>query len=248
MTQKYAHDSIVPYEESSLAKKKQVAAMFNTIAKRYDFMNHFLSMGIDKGWRKKTISMLKALQPKTLLDVATGTGDMALLAYKILAPEKIVGIDISEEMLKQARQKVSKAQAERVITLQTGDSETINYADNSFDAITVAFGVRNFENLEKGLAEMYRVLKPKGKVAILEFSQPKLFIVKALSKLYMNTVTPEMGRLIAKDKKAYQYLSHSVQAFPERNDFVRILNEAGYANAYYKPLSLGLCCIYIGSK
>lgn len=245
---KFAHDEVVPYEESGAGKKKQVAQMFDSIAFRYDFLNRFLSFGIDVWWRKKAIRQLKQLKPQNILDVATGTADVAILTWKILKPAKITGIDISEGMLQLGRVKVEKVGLSQHIELQTGDSETINYPDNTFDAITVAFGVRNFENLEKGISEMYRVLKPGGKLVVLEFSRPKKPVFKMLCNWYMHVLAPGIGKVFSKNKKAYQYLSNSVQAFPEREQFTSIMQAAGYAKTYFKPLSLGICCIYCGSK
>lgn len=245
---KFAHDTIVPDTESSLGKKQQVAEMFNDIAFRYDFMNRFLSAGIDIQWRKKAINQLKDLKPQTVLDVATGTADVALLTYKLLHPKKIIGIDISEGMLDFGRKKIAKAGLEKSIELFTGDSEKINFPDNSFDAVTVAFGVRNFENLDKGLKDMYRVLKPGGKVVILEFSKPKQTAFKSFYKLYMNIIAPGFGKMFAKNKDAYQYLNGSIQAFPEGETFLNIMNEAGFTQSYLKTLSLGICTIYCGSK
>lgn len=245
---KYAHDEVVPYQDSELNKKQQVAKMFDSIAFRYDFLNRFLSAGIDVRWRKKAILQLKDIHPKTILDVATGTADVALMTHELLKPNKIIGIDISEGMLDLGRKKVAKAGLQNVIELQQGDSETINFPDNSFDAVTVAFGVRNFENLEKGLREMYRVLKPGGKLEVLEFSRPKNVLFKALCNVYMNVITPGAGKIFAKNKDAYQYLNQSVQAFPEREDFIQILQKSGYTNTYFKPLTLGICCMYFGSK
>jgi len=245
---KFAHDTVVPDSGSSLNKKQQVAEMFNSIAFRYDFLNRFLSAGIDVSWRKKAIKQLKTLQPKTVLDVATGTGDVAILTYKMLKPEKITGIDISDGMLELGRKKIEKLGLQDSIVLQSGDSETIHFADNSFDAVTVAFGVRNFEHLEQGLKEMLRVLKPGGKLVILEFSKPKQVAFKGLYKLYMNIVAPGFGKMFAKNKDAYQYLNDSVQAFPEGQNFLNIMNEAGFTQTYFKTLSLGICTIYCGSK
>ena len=244
----YAHDKIVPDEKSNAAKKKQVAEMFDSIARRYDFLNRFLSAGIDRRWRKKAIKELKEINPKLVLDVATGTADVAIAAYKILHPDKITGIDISEGMLEFGRRKIQNLHLENKIELQQGDSEAINYQNSSFDAITVAFGVRNFEHLEKGLMEMLRVLKPGGKISILEFSKPKTFVFKGVYNLYMRIVAPGFGKMIAKNKQAYAYLNNSVQAFPDREDFVEIMNKAGFRRTYYKSLSLGICCIYCGSK
>jgi demethylmenaquinone methyltransferase/2-methoxy-6-polyprenyl-1,4-benzoquinol methylase len=212
---KFAHDEVVPYQHSQLDKKEQVADMFNSIAYRYDFLNRFLSVGVDIWWRKKAISQLKALSPQKVLDVATGTGDVALMTYKMLKPVKITGIDISEGMLELGRKKIEKAGFSQQISLLKGDSEKIPFEDNHFDAITVAFGVRNFQNLEKGLKEMHRVLQPGGKVVVLEFSKSK----NALFNVYLNVVAPAVGKFFSKNKEAYQYLNDSVQAFPEGQTF-----------------------------
>ena len=245
---KFAHDTIVPFKESSESKKQQVAEMFDKIAFRYDFLNRFLSAGIDVSWRKKAIHLLKQTNPKIILDVATGTGDVAILTEKMLHPDKITGIDISEGMLEIGRQKIEKLGLGDKIKLITGDSETILFPDNSFDAITVAFGVRNFQNLEKGLGEMYRVLRPGGKLVVLEFSKPKNVIFKGFYNLYMNHIAPGFGNLFAKNRCAYQYLNDSVQKFPEGDNFVKILAGCGYAGTGHKPLTFGICSIYWGRK
>jgi len=247
MTQ-FAHDKVVPYQDSKLNKKQQVAEMFNSIAFRYDFLNRFLTAGIDVHWRKKAILLLKDIQPQMMLDVATGTADVALLSYQLLHPKKIVGIDISEGMLQLGRQKVAKAGLEQVIELVNGDSETINYSNDTFDAITVAFGVRNFENLEKGLAEMLRVLKPGGKLVVLEFSRPKNIVFRAMCSFYENAIVPFAGKWFARNKNAYAYLNRSAKVFPERKQLTDILQSVGYTNTYYKPLSLGICCMYSAVK
>jgi demethylmenaquinone methyltransferase/2-methoxy-6-polyprenyl-1,4-benzoquinol methylase len=244
----YEHDTVVPFKESTEAKKKQVEEMFNKIAFRYDFLNHFLSAGIDIGWRKKAIRQLESIRPKKVLDVATGTGDVAILTYKILKPENIVGIDISEGMLSIGKKKIETLGLQKHIELLKGDSETINFEDNSFDAVTVAFGVRNFENLEKGLKEIKRVLRPGGKVVILECTKPTLPIIKNLYNFYSNIIIPVVGKLISRNKNAYQYLNDSVQKFPEREVFTNILKKTGYKNPTCKTLSLGVCCIYCGEK
>lgn len=246
----YEHDKIKPFENAEGSKKEQVATMFDQIAHRYDFLNRFLSAGIDVGWRKKAIRELQSVQPKTVLDVATGTADVAILTSQLLtpAPEKIAGIDISDGMLELGRKKIRERKLDHLITLYNGDSEAINFADNSFDAITVAFGVRNFANLEKGLKEMLRVLKPGGKAVILEFSKPTLPGVKALYNLYTRLVAPKAGKMIARNEAAYKYLNDSIQAFPEGRKFVSIMENCGYSGCYKKTLSLGICTIYCGSK
>jgi len=248
MADRLPHDNVTPFDDPDRSKKEQVAEMFDRVANRYDVMNRLLSAGIDIKWRKKAILQLKNDKPKQILDVATGTCDMAIISYRLLRPEKITGIDISGEMLKVGRKKIEKEGLTSVIELQTGDSETINFADNSFDAVTVAFGVRNFENLESGLKEMLRVLKPGGKLIVLEFSRPRTKIFRSLYNLYMSIVAPEVARWISRNKKAYQYLNQSANLFPERQNFVEILNRTGYSNTSFKPLSAGICCIYIGEK
>ncbi len=222
--------------------------MFDQIAFRYDFLNRFLSGGIDIYWRKRAIKELRQLQPKKMLDVATGTADIAIMSYKFLKPETIIGIDISEGMLQLGRKKVANLLLNKEIELLQGDSEAINFVDNTFDAITVAFGVRNFENLRKGLGEMKRVLKPGGKLVVLEFSKPKQSVIKGLYNLYMRIITPRIGKLISKNGEAYKYLNNSVQKFPEGNDFLTIMNDVGYTATYLKKLTGGICTIYCGSK
>ncbi|MEO8412523.1 MAG: bifunctional demethylmenaquinone methyltransferase/2-methoxy-6-polyprenyl-1,4-benzoquinol methylase UbiE [Ginsengibacter sp.] len=244
----YKHDTVVPFRKSGESKKKQVESMFDTIAFRYDFLNRFLSAGIDVSWRKKAIRELVSLHPENILDVATGTGDLALTCYKILKPHKITGIDISEGMLDLGRKKITNLGLDKQIQLLKGDSEAIFFNDNSFDAVTVAFGVRNFEHLEKGLSEIYRVLKPGGKLVVLEFSKPSLPLVKNLYKFYMKFITPNIGKLISKNNDAYRYLNDSVQKFPEREAFIHILNQLQYRHSFYKTLSLGICTIYCGEK
>lgn len=244
----YPHDTVVPFKNSTDSKKKQVENMFDKIAFRYDFLNRFLSAGIDVGWRKKAIKYLIPLQPKIILDVATGTGDFAITSYTMLQPEKVIGIDISDGMLEIGRQKIIKAGMQNKIELLNGDSEAILYPDNSFDAVTVAFGVRNFENLEKGLSEIKRVLKPGGKFIVLECTQPSLPIIKQLYHFYMRVITPKIGKIIAKNNDAYQYLNDSVLQFPEKENFTHILNQLNYRKAFYKTLTLGICTIYCAEK
>lgn len=222
--------------------------MFDDIAVKYDFLNRFLSAGIDIGWRKKAIRQLKELHPKKILDVATGTADVAIMASGILKPEKIIGIDISDGMLEIGRQKIAKQGLNGIIELLNGDSETINFDDATFDAVTVAFGVRNFQHLEKGLSEIKRVLKPGGKLVVLEFSQPKMPVVKSIYNLYMKVICPNVGKLFSKNRNAYKYLDASIKKFPEGKNFTQILDNLGYLNTYSKPLSLGICSIYCGTK
>lgn len=239
--------TITPYNDLNVGKKEQVAKMFNSIAGHYDFLNHFLSMGIDKLWRGKAIKLLSENNPKMILDVATGTGDFAIEAMK-LNPEKIFGVDISEEMLAIGKKKIAEKKLDKIIFLQKGDSENLDFADNTFDAITVGFGVRNFENLEKGLKEMKRVLKPNAKIAILEFSKPKIFPMKQLFGFYFNFVLPLVGKIISKDKSAYSYLPESVKVFPEGNDFVKVMEKVGFHSVKCIPLTFGICSIYIAKK
>jgi demethylmenaquinone methyltransferase/2-methoxy-6-polyprenyl-1,4-benzoquinol methylase len=248
MSNPLPHDHIIPFKESPQSKKEQVADMFNSIAGRYDAMNRFLSARTDIGWRKKAIRRLKKDDPKMILDIATGTADMAIMACKLLNPDHVVGIDISQQMLEEGRKKVDKEQLGEKINLLRGDSEAINFADNTFDAVMAAFGVRNFEDLEKGLAEMLRVVKPGGQVVILEFSKPKQTAVRGLYSVYMKIVAPQVARWFKQNKEAYQYLTESANAFPERRNFIAILNKLGYCDTGYKSLSLGICCIYTGRK
>ncbi len=244
----FAHDTVVPYKDSTLKKKEQVADMFNDISVKYDFLNRFLSAGIDVSWRKKALKQLKEINPSSILDVATGTADVAILAQKILHPKKIIGIDISEGMLDVGRKKIAKLGLEKDIELLLGDSEAIKFEDNTFDAVTVAFGVRNFQHLEKGLAEIKRVLRPGGKLVVLEFSKPDSILVKPLYNFYMKQITPNVGKLFSKNREAYKYLDESIRKFPEGKAFVNILDEVGYTKTLCKPLTLGICSIYCGVK
>ncbi len=248
MSQSLPHDHITPFKNTGTGKKEQVAEMFNQIAGKYDMMNRFLSARTDIGWRKKALRLLKKDQPEHILDVATGTADMAILACKMLQASRVTGIDISEGMLELGRKKIEKEALAGRIHLQPGDSETINYAQNTFDAVMVAFGVRNFENLEKGLAEMWRVLKPGGRLIVLEFSKPRRKAVKGFYNLYMGLVAPQVARWFKQNKEAYQYLNESANAFPDRDLFTDILKKVGYSGTEFKPLSLGICCIYSGRK
>jgi len=239
---------ITPYEQADTGKKQQVATMFNNISKKYDFLNHFLSFGIDKIWRKKAISMLKELKPQNILDVATGTGDFAFEAIRILNPQKITGVDISEGMLSIAQSKINDRGLSGRFEVQVGDSERLNFPDEVFDAVTVAFGVRNFENLEQGLRDICRVIRPGGQAVILEFSNPRKFPVKQFYSFYSKNLLPRIGKLFSKDSRAYRYLPESIAQFPDGSNFTNLLLEAGFKQAVCKPQTFGICTIYIGTK
>ena len=239
--------NVLPYKDKNTSKKEQIAAMFNSISGKYDFLNHFLSLGIDILWRKRAIRLLKKHQPKLILDIATGTGDFAIEALS-LNPKKIIGVDISEGMLSVGREKLIKKNLTDKIELISGDSEFLPFEDNFFDAVIVSFGVRNFENLEKGLSDMLRVLKPGGKVVILEFSKPKSFPFKQIYQFYFQWILPKIGKLISKNHAAYTYLPDSVQAFPDGDDFLNILDKIGFQKNQCTPLTLGISSIYFGSK
>jgi demethylmenaquinone methyltransferase/2-methoxy-6-polyprenyl-1,4-benzoquinol methylase len=240
-------NQVVPYTDSDKSKKEQVSEMFDDISPRYDLLNRLLSMGIDKGWRKTLIKLLEKEQPETILDIATGTADLAIAESKI-KPKSIIGVDISEGMLAMGREKVSKLGLAKLITLETGDSENLKFANNTFDAVTVAFGVRNFEHLKKGLEEMNRVLKPGGSAMILEFSQPQKFPFKQIYFFYFRTVLPLVGKLVSGHSKAYTYLPESVASFPYGKDFAAIMKEANFKDIQWKALTFGICTIYTGKK
>ena len=239
--------TVLPYKDKETGKKQQVADMFDNISHKYDFLNHFLSLGIDIRWRKKAIKLLEEIQPKQILDIATGTGDFAIESLK-LNPDHVIGVDISEGMLNVGREKLKKRKLDDRITLTSGDSENLPFEDNKFDAIIVAFGVRNFENLEKGLSEMFRVLRPGGKVVVLEFSKPKSFPFKQLYNFYFKNILPTLGKTISKDNAAYTYLPESVKSFPDGKDFTSILDKLGFKNTICKPLTFGISSIYTGIK
>ncbi len=240
-------ETVKPYDADS-SKKSQVSVMFNKIAPYYDFLNRFLSLGIDTIWRKKAIAQLRDNPPGIVLDVATGTADVAIALTKAFQLQRVVGLDISAQMLDIGREKVRKQHLEAIIELVEGDSENLPFADNTFDAITVAFGVRNFENLEKGLAEMQRVLKSGGKLVVLEFSRPRMFPFKQLFQFYFKNILPVIGRITSKDPRAYSYLYESVQVFPEGEEFLNILNKTGYQAHRCIPLTFGICSIYVAKK
>ena len=235
---------VKPYSEAG-SKKEQVQQMFDNIAHHYDFLNRFLSLGIDIGWRKKAIKILSKHQPKRILDVATGTADFALATLKI-SPEEVIGVDISEGMLEVGRKKITDKGIKN-IRLEYGDSENLQFEDNSFDAVIVAFGVRNFENLEKGLQEINRVLRPGGIAMILEFSKPKGGF-RLIYNFYFNVILPLWGKIFSGDNAAYTYLPESVKAFPEGSEFKEIMSSAKYNNVQDKRLTFGICSIYTGIK
>lgn len=239
--------TVKPYKDQEGTKKEQVARMFDSIAYKYDFLNHFLSLGIDKLWRKEAISKLKHRNVQKLLDIATGTGDFAIEASR-LKNIKITGVDISEQMLEEGRKKIQNKKLTDVIELLKGDSEQLLFNNQSFDAITVAFGVRNFENLQKGLQEMHRVLKPNGIVVILEFSKPSAFPFKQLYNFYFKNILPFIGRMISKDKTAYTYLPESVNQFPDGKNFITELERQGFQQCSYQTLTFGVASIYTGIK
>lgn len=238
---------VTPYRIEGKSKKEEVAQMFDQISGRYDLLNRILSLGIDRSWRKKAIRILAKHEPKQILDVATGTGDFAI-ASSIVKPEQISGIDISEGMLEIGRKKIDRLDLSETIQLISGDSESIPFDDNKFDAATVAFGVRNFEHLDKGLSEIQRVLRPGGMIIVLEFSKPSNRLIKTIYWFYFTKVLPVIGRLISRDHRAYSYLPESVRAFPSGSEFLRQLSSAGFKQCSQKELTFGVASIYTGLK
>jgi len=238
---------VKPYKELDNGKKAQVALMFDNIAHKYDFLNHFLSFGIDKSWRKRSVKEMKKKSPCDILDVATGTGDFVLESVK-LNPRYIVGVDISTGMLMKGREKVSARNLDHLISLQEGDSENLEFGNNSFDAVTVGFGVRNFENLGQGLSEIRRVLRPGGATYILEFSKPSKFPMKQFYYFYSFRVMPFLGRFFSKDASAYTYLPESIREFPAGEDFLFELKNAGFVRVKAFPLTFGIATLYVGEK
>jgi demethylmenaquinone methyltransferase/2-methoxy-6-polyprenyl-1,4-benzoquinol methylase len=240
-------EKVKPYKDSQLGKKEQVAKMFDTISKEYDGLNRVISFGIDIKWRNKVVEIIGKSNPDKILDIATGTGDLAINLTKTKA-SKIIGLDISEGMLNVGRKKIEKLQLNNQIEMVFGDSENIPFENNYFDAITVAFGVRNFENLEKGLSEIYRVLKPTGTFVVLETSVPTKTPYKQGYKLYSTKILPTIGKLFSKDKSAYKYLSDSAASFPHGKAFNNILEKIGFINVENKPQTFGVASIYIAKK
>lgn len=243
----YPQENIKPYNEEE-KKSVQVERMFDNIAPAYDQLNHTLSWGIDKSWRKKAINWLKPFQPQRMMDVATGTGDFAIQACRVLNPKELIGTDISEGMMNVGRQKVKDAGLEGRISFAKEDCTALTFPDNRFDAITVAFGVRNFEDLDKGLREMHRVLDTDGKLVILELSEPDWFPMKQLYALYSKVVIPTLGKLLSKDRSAYTYLPQSIKAFPQGEVMKEIILKAGFREANFKRLTLGICTLYTATK
>jgi demethylmenaquinone methyltransferase/2-methoxy-6-polyprenyl-1,4-benzoquinol methylase len=239
--------TVTPYKDQNKTKKEQVEEMFDNISPSYDKLNRSLSFGIDVLWRKKIRRILKKQNPQSILDVATGTADVAL-ELSAIGPDKIIGVDISEGMLEMGREKIRNRNLQHKIILLKGDSEDLQFPDHSFDAITVAFGVRNFENLEKGLSEMHRVLKPGGTILILEFSQPTSFPIKQLYHFYFSRFIPWWGKVVSKDQSAYQYLFDSVQSFPYGEALRKIMENVGYKDITFEPVTFGIVTLYKGSK
>lgn len=238
---------VTPYKDSDLNKKEQVTKMFDTISKEYDGLNRVISFGIDVKWRNKVVALVKETQPETILDIATGTGDLAINLTKTNA-KKIIGLDISEGMLDVGRKKITNKNLEQTITMMVGDSENLPFENDTFDAITVAFGIRNFENLEKGLSEILRVLKPNGIFAILETSVPSKTPYKQGYKFYTKYILPSIGKLFSKDQMAYSYLSESASVFPHGETLNNILRKIGFINVNNKPQTFGVASIYTASK
>jgi len=238
---------VLPYKDQKDAKKAQVRQMFNNISPKYDLLNRVLSFGIDVWWRKQAVKLLRPLAPKQMLDVATGTADFALEALS-LKPDHIVGVDISEGMLAYGTEKLKERGLEDKISLQVADSENLPFADGTFDAVTVGFGVRNFEHLEAGMAEMLRVLRPGGALVVLEFSQPTAFPIKQLYGIYSKTLLPLIGRMVSKDAAAYTYLPESAAVFPSGERFLGVMRAVGYQNLRARPLLFGITSLYYGTK
>lgn len=243
----YEQEKIKPYDGES-EKGKLIEEMFDNIAPTYDTLNHRLSGNIDKGWRKKAIRQLQPFRPKQMLDIATGTGDFAILAAKELKPEHLIGADISEGMMAIGREKVKAAGLSDVISFQKEDCLNLSFPDNTFDAVTAAFGIRNFQNLDKGLAEICRVLKKGGHLSIVELTTPVKFPMKQLFRIYSNTFLLNYAKFISKDKSAYEYLNKTVEAFPQGEKMMEIFQKAGFAKSSFRRLTFGICTMYFAEK
>jgi demethylmenaquinone methyltransferase/2-methoxy-6-polyprenyl-1,4-benzoquinol methylase len=242
----YQQETIKPYREGE--KTTQVEQMFDNIAPAYDTLNHRLSWNIDRGWRRKAIRQLADYHPQQMLDIATGTGDFAMMAARMLAPRQLIGADISEGMMAIGRRKVAEAGLADIIRFEHEDCTALSYADNSFDAVTAAFGIRNFADLDRGLAEMCRVLRPGGHLSIVELTTPVSFPMKQLFYIYSHTVLPVYGRIISKDASAYTYLTKTIEAFPQGESMVGILRKAGFSEARFRRLTFGICTMYFATK
>lgn len=243
----YEQEKIKPYDGEG-EKGKLIEEMFDNIAPTYDTLNHRLSGNIDKGWRKKAIRQLQPFRPKQMLDIATGTGDFAILAAKELKPEHLIGADISEGMMAIGREKVKAAGLSDVISFQKEDSLNLSFPDNTFDAVTAAFGIRNFQNLDKGLGEICRVLKKGGHLSIVELTTPVKFPMKQLFRIYSNTFLLNYAKFISKDKSAYEYLNKTVEAFPQGEKMMEIFQKAGFAKSSFRRLTFGICTMYFAEK
>ena len=243
----YEQEVIKPYDQKA-GKTNQVEDMFDNIAPTYDKLNHRLSWDIDKGWRRKAIKQLLPHKPRKVLDIATGTGDFAILAAKMLKPEKLIGADISEGMMEIGRKKVKAEGLDDIVSFEKEDCMSLSHDNETFDAITAAFGIRNFADLDRGLKEMYRVLKKGGCLSIVELTTPVRFPMRQLFHIYSHTVLPVYGRLISKDTSAYSYLTKTIEAFPQGELMVDILKKAGYAEASFKRLTFGICTMYFATK
>jgi demethylmenaquinone methyltransferase/2-methoxy-6-polyprenyl-1,4-benzoquinol methylase len=243
----YQQEKIKPYDHGG-EKTRQVEQMFDNIAPSYDKLNHRLSWDIDRGWRKKAIGQLAEHQPRIMLDIATGTGDFAILAARMLHPEKLIGADISEKMMEIGREKVKHEGLAQTISFMKEDCMNLSFADGTFDAVTAAFGIRNFQNLDRGLSEMCRVLKPGGQLSIVELTTPVRFPMKQLFRIYSHTILPAYGRLISKDKSAYSYLTATIEAFPQGESMMEILKKAGFRQTAFKRLTFGICTMYSATK
>lgn len=243
----YKQETIKPYDKGE-EKTKQVEEMFDNIAPSYDTLNHRLSWDIDKGWRRKAIEQLREYEPKVMLDIATGTGDFAILSAQMLKPKNLIGADISEGMMEIGRKKVEQAGLADIISFRKEDCMNLTFEDNTFDAVTAAFGIRNFGNLDKGLSEMCRVLKPGGHLSVVELTRPVSFPMRQLFWIYSHTFLPIYGKLVSKDKSAYKYLTATIEAFPQGEAMMDILQKAGFSNSKFKRLTFGICTLYMATK